>query len=212
MLFIVLAKILRKNVLIFFRGWEEPFEDSVRDSGFKSFLFRHSYAKADRFVVLGESFKRKLVALGVDPAKPIHVETTLADSSHIESFDLARKLASIESHCRFLFMSRVLREKGVYIAMDAFAECKSSLPDRKMTLVIAGSGEDLICRHLTRSIHRFGNCRLVVISRRKPAEKWARRDANTLRSIARIPVSRTASPTCVTEWWRNVDALVRMTF
>jgi glycosyltransferase involved in cell wall biosynthesis len=143
LLFIVLAKLLRKNVLIFFRGWEEPYEESIRNSGFKSFLFRHSYAKADRFVVLGESFKRKLVALGVDPAKPIHVETTVADSSHIESFDLARKLSSIESHCRFLFMSRVLREKGVYIAMDAFAECKASLPHREMTLVVAGSGEDL---------------------------------------------------------------------
>lgn len=143
MVFIVLAKILRKDVLIFFRGWEEPFEESVRTDGFKSFLFRHSYAKADRFLVLGETFKRKLIALGVDPAKPIHVETTVADSSHIESFDLSRKLASFASHCRFLFMSRVLREKGVYIALDAFAECKATLPDQEMTLVIAGSGEEL---------------------------------------------------------------------
>jgi glycosyltransferase involved in cell wall biosynthesis len=143
MVFIVSAKILRKNVLVFFRGWEERFEDLVRNDKLKSFLFRHSYAKADRFVVLGEHFKRKLIALGVDPAKPIHVETTVADSSHIESFDLSRKLASIASHCRFLFMSRVLREKGVYIAMDAFAECRAKLPDRPMTLVIAGSGEEL---------------------------------------------------------------------
>jgi glycosyltransferase involved in cell wall biosynthesis len=42
-----------------------------------------------------------------------------------------------------LFISRILREKGVYIAMDAFAECKATLPDREMTLVIAGAGEDL---------------------------------------------------------------------
>jgi glycosyltransferase involved in cell wall biosynthesis len=143
MVFIVLAKILRKNTLIFFRGWEEPFEESVRYNKIKSFLFRQTYANADRFVVLGEHFRRKLIALGVDPAKPIHIETTVADSSHIESFDLARKLASFESDCRFLFMSRVLREKGVYLAMDAFAECRAALPDRQMTLVIAGSGEEL---------------------------------------------------------------------
>lgn len=143
MVFIVLAKVLRKNVLLFFRGWEEAFEESVHKDKLKSFLFRHSYAKADRFVVLGEHFKRKLVALGVDPAKPIHVETTVADSSHIESFDLSRKLATFASHCRFLFMSRILREKGVYIALDAFAECRATIPDRPMTLVIAGSGEEL---------------------------------------------------------------------
>jgi glycosyltransferase involved in cell wall biosynthesis len=143
MVFIVLAKLLRKNVLIFFRGWEERFEESVRNSPFKSFLFRHSFAKADRFVVLGEHFSRKLVALGVDPAKPIHVETTVADSSHIERFDLSQKLASFASHCRFLFMSRVLREKGIYIALDAFAECRGALPDRQMTFVVAGAGEEL---------------------------------------------------------------------
>ena len=143
MLFIVLAKILRKNVLVFFRGWQEPFEESVRNDRFKSFVFRNSYARADRFVVLGENFRRKLIALGVSPAKPIHVETTVADSSHIDGFDLAPKLASIASDCRFLFLSRVLREKGVYIAMDAFAECRATLPDRHMTLVIAGSGEEL---------------------------------------------------------------------
>jgi glycosyltransferase involved in cell wall biosynthesis len=143
MLFIVLAKILRKNVLIFFRGWEEPFEDSVRNDKLKSFLFRHSYANADRFLVLGETFRRKLLALGVDPAKPIHVVTTVADSTHIEDFDLARKLESFASHSRFLFISRILREKGVYIAMDAFAECRATLPDRQMTLIIAGAGEEL---------------------------------------------------------------------
>ena len=143
MIFIVLAKLLRKNVLVFFRGWQEPYEESIRKDKLKSFLFRHSYAKADRFVVLGEHFKRKLIALGVDPRKPIHVETTVADSSHIDAFDLAPKLASIASECRFLFLSRVLREKGVYIAMDAFAECKATLPERRMTLVVAGAGEEL---------------------------------------------------------------------
>jgi glycosyltransferase involved in cell wall biosynthesis len=141
--FILLAKAIRKHVLVFFRGWEERYEESVRNSAFKSFLFRHSYAKADRFVVLGDTFRRKLLALGVDPRKPIHVETTVADSSHLEDFDLSRKLESFTIHPRFLFMSRVLREKGVYIALDAFAECKEAFAGRQMTLVIAGSGEEL---------------------------------------------------------------------
>jgi glycosyltransferase involved in cell wall biosynthesis len=143
MMFILLARIIRKNVLVFFRGWEESFEESIRTSRLKSLLFRHSYAKANRFVVLGGHFKSKLLALGVDPAKPIHVETTVADSSHLHRFELSRKLQSFESHPRFLFMSRVLRQKGVYIAMDAFAECRATLADKEMILVIAGSGEEL---------------------------------------------------------------------
>jgi glycosyltransferase involved in cell wall biosynthesis len=143
MAFVLLAKVLGKNVLIFFRGWEERYEESVRNNALKSFLFRHTYAKADRFVVLGDTFRRKLLALGVDPAKPIHVETTVADSSHLENFDLSRKLESFVSDSRFLFMSRVLREKGVYIALDAFAECRAALSGKQMTLVIAGSGDEL---------------------------------------------------------------------
>ena len=143
MVFVALARLLRKRVLVFFRGWDEGFENSIRVSRLKSALFGLTYAKADRFVALGDHFKRKLVALGIDSSKPFHVETTVADSTRLASFDLSKKLATAEDHVRFLFMSRVLREKGVYIAMDAFAECAEAVADKKMTLVVAGSGREL---------------------------------------------------------------------
>jgi glycosyltransferase involved in cell wall biosynthesis len=42
-----------------------------------------------------------------------------------------------------LFLSRVLREKGIYIAIDAFAACRRAAPARSMVLHIAGSGPEL---------------------------------------------------------------------
>ena len=36
-----------------------------------------------------------------------------------------------------------MREKGVYIAIDAFAACRRALPGRRMSLHIAGSGPEL---------------------------------------------------------------------
>src|SRR6185312_14877265 len=44
----------------------------------------------------------------------------------------------------FLFLSRIEKEKGIYIAISAFHEFQKKFPERKATLIVAGDGPDLL--------------------------------------------------------------------
>jgi len=141
--FVLIAKLMRKKVIVFYRGWEDEFQERIHASRILSFMFRISYSRADAFIVLGELFKRKLIELGVDAEKTFYCETTVADSSNIEQLDFQGKIETYNEVVNFLFISRILETKGVYIAIDAFEICQSTLPDRKMMLYIAGDGDEL---------------------------------------------------------------------
>jgi len=142
MVFIALARLLRKKILVFFRGWDEDFQHTIERSWLMSTLFRATYAKADRYLVLSKDFKSRLISLGVSSGKPIQVETTVADSGGLDGFDIEMKVQSATTHVKCLFISRILRDKGIFIAIDAFVECQLKV-DRKMTLYVAGEGPDL---------------------------------------------------------------------
>ena len=142
MVFIFLSRVLGKKVLVFFRGWDNEFQHTIEKSRFASALFRSTYARADRFIVLSRDFQDRLVSLGVSPSKPFHVETTVADSSGLDGFRIDDKIQSAGTHLKCLFISRILRSKGVFIAIDAFTACRAKV-DRPMTLYVAGDGPDL---------------------------------------------------------------------
>lgn len=143
MIFVFLSKILRKKVLVFFRGWDDRYENSIANIQILSFLFKNTYARADNFIILGPIFKGKLQRLGVDSSKPFHIETTVADSNYLNEFSLKEKIASIDHEVNFLFMSRVVKEKGIYIAIEAFIKCKQTIKNRPMRFYIAGDGQEL---------------------------------------------------------------------
>lgn len=143
LVFLLIARLLGKETVVFFRGWFEPYEDVIKKSKWKSFLFKISYAKANKHVVLGKIFKNKLLGLGVPPQTPFFVETTVADSSFVKELDLSKKLESFEKEINFLFLSRIEKEKGIYIAIDAFVAFQKAFPEKQSTLIIAGDGPDL---------------------------------------------------------------------
>ncbi len=143
MIFILITHLLKCNSIIFFRGWFDPYEERIKKSRFKRFLFRISYAKSSRFLVLGNIFQKKLIGLGVSPASQFFIETTVADSSYLTEFDLNDKWLSYQQKIKFIFLSRIEKEKGVFIAIDAFKIFSINNPNRKCTLTIAGDGRDL---------------------------------------------------------------------
>lgn len=142
-LFIILAKILKRQTLVFFRGWTDSFEDKIKRSRVKSFLFKMSYAKADKYIVLGQVFKLKLIALGVPEKTEFFIESTVADSSYLNELNLESKCISFNEKRKFLFLSRIEKEKGVYIAVDAFSGFLSRYPEKSSCLTIAGDGPEL---------------------------------------------------------------------
>lgn len=143
MVFIVIAKVYCKKVLLFYRGWSEAFEEKIVNSKILLYLFKSTFGRADAIIVLGDIFERKLNNMGVSPKDGIFKETTVADTRFLQGFDLEEKLASYNHHVNFLFISRILKEKGIYIAIDAFNQCQNSHTQRPMTFYIAGEGEEL---------------------------------------------------------------------
>ncbi len=143
LVFIGIARLLNRKTIVFFRGWFEPYEDVIKRSAFKSFLFRNTYAKADRYFVLGNIFKKKLLSLGVPTKSNFTLETTVADSRFLQEFTLSGKHASYDDEVQFLFLGRIEREKGIFIAIDAFKILQTRFPAQHMRLSIAGDGPGL---------------------------------------------------------------------
>ncbi len=143
LVFIVISRILKRKTIVFFRGWLEPSEYEIKKSKWKLFLFKISYAKADKYVVLGKIFKNKLIGLGVPDKTEFFIETTVADSSYLNELSLSRKHTTYKNEIRFLFLARIEKEKGIYIAIDAYKNFLKKHPERKACLIIAGEGPDL---------------------------------------------------------------------
>lgn len=142
-IFVILSLLFNKKVIIFFHGWQDDFEEKLKKKPLYTALFRKSFAKANVFIVLGEIFRNKLIDLGVNPGKKIVLETTIVDDNDIKKIDLKRKLNSFLETKVFLFLSRILEQKGIYIAIDIYKQIYTSNPDKKFKMIIAGEGPDL---------------------------------------------------------------------
>lgn len=142
-IFIIISRILQKKILIFFRGWLEEYEQTIKGNKFKSWLFKISYAKANKYIVLSRLFKEKLLELGVPENTEFFIETTVADTTYLSGFNLEKKIECYKEKLHILFLSRILREKGIYIAIDSFQQFLKKIPHKQATLTIAGDGPEL---------------------------------------------------------------------
>ena len=159
--FIIISRVLNKKTLVFFRGWKDHFEEKIKKEKIKSFLFRISYAKANKYIVLGHVFKVKLIGMGVPSETEFFIETTVADSSYLSELDLVSKYKSFKREKTFLFLSRIERDKGVYIAIDAFAEFLEKCSEKKSFLIVAGEGSELGAVKKYVSEKRFPNIKFT---------------------------------------------------
>ena len=142
-IFIIISRIFSKKIIVFFRGWEDSFEEKIKNNFLINFTFKSSYLKANRYIVLGDIFRSKLLNLGLSPTIPISIETTVADSSFLKDFNLQNKWISFDNEIKVLFISRIEKEKGIYISIDAFHSFYLKFPSIKIKLVVAGSGKEL---------------------------------------------------------------------
>ena len=156
-LFVLISKLFRKKTLVFFRGWQENYEKKIKANRFKRFLFKISYSKADKYIVLSSVFQRKLIEMGVSSQSTFFVETTVADTRYLSEFNLKKKFVTYNEKINFLFLSRILVSKGVYIAINSFREFSKKFPDKSASLIIAGDGPDLaeVKRYVT--AEKIGN-------------------------------------------------------
>ncbi len=140
MLFLLIAKIMRRKVVVFFRGWSLPFEEKITSSRIRRLVFSISYGNMDAAIVLGDLFKMKLGRLGI-PANRILVETTTAampegfQIPHLKSFIPEKR------QLRILFLARIAEGKGWKESLDFTKTLADRIPDWNVSLIMAGDGE-----------------------------------------------------------------------
>lgn len=135
---ILIAWILRRKILVFWRGWNnETCTSSVFPPGNNGWLHR-IYKLADANVVLSSRFKFALERWGF--SKPIYVETTVV-SDDISGLEITKKL-KVSKPVKLLYLSRIEIAKGVYELVDTMRILNK---DRQLyTLSIAGDGPELL--------------------------------------------------------------------
>lgn len=133
---ILIALMLRKRVLVFWRGWPNSWVTRPEFPGGNKGFISQIYRKASAHIVLATRFKEDLLRWGFNT--PIHVETTVA-SDDILAASPADPADRNPKH--LLYLSRVEVAKGVFELLDAYRILKAKDPEYSLT--IAGDGPDL---------------------------------------------------------------------
>ena len=130
-------QLVKKKVpfVVFFHGWNLDFEKKV-DVKY-SRLFLGSLGKAEKIFVLSSDFKKKLQQWGYKG--DIIIQTTTVNNNLLKDIEYNQDF-KINEELSILFLSRLLKEKGVYETIAAFRGIKKNNPG--IQLIIAGEGKE----------------------------------------------------------------------
>jgi len=129
-LLLIIAKIFKKKVIVFFRGWKLHFLNSITRSKIKSYFFNSIYGSVDKTFVLAKSFKEDLIEMGWDSEKII-VTTTAIDKKNI----VVSKSEIDSKIIKFIFLGRVSKLKGINELVEAFSLVRSQYYDLELLIV-----------------------------------------------------------------------------
>lgn len=135
----LLLRIAKKSgtkTLVFFRGINRHNIGFTEQHFFRPFF--RGYDKADGFIVLSSEFKDKMRDWGFK--QRIFEETTLVDDEYLRDFSIEKRIRRAQSHkpTRLLFLSRILREKGICETIQAVRKLREKRHD--ICLTVAGDG------------------------------------------------------------------------
>lgn len=132
-LLIIVARIFRKQIIVFFRGWKINTFSSIREHRWSRSLFKRIYLdNSSLIVVLAKSFRNDVISLGADPLRII-VTTTAVDKNNI--INLAKPNTF---PINILFMGRIQPEKGVEDLVQAIKNTYHSSHREAFNYTIAG--------------------------------------------------------------------------
>lgn len=132
-IFLKLAKrILKKKVIVFFRGWESSFFRNKETPKW----FNNAFLKSDKIIVLAKEFKDQLIEAGY--LGPIIIETTAFDNRLLAYNPIVSRPAAFFS---ILFLARIERDKGIYEALKAVKKLQNVRDN--VFLDVAGEGSEL---------------------------------------------------------------------
>ena len=158
MLLIIIAKLMSCKVIVYWHGWQNSFEEKIERSKIHKMLFAKTYCRVDICIVLGTVFKEKLLKLGYK--NKILIETLVVAYKYLKTDNLDKN-RKIGNPIRILFLSRIEKLKGIYIAIDTLILLTKK--GYNLELVIAGTGNEIkpVMEYLNdrniRNIICFGN-------------------------------------------------------
>jgi len=133
---LVVSFFSRAQILVFIHGWNVRLAEKIATQKIYQFIFKHVFGRAAGFLVLATHFKQGLVKIGINADK-IKVTTTMFDGKLFSEVEhRANKWEPT-----LLFMSRFVREKGIYELFDAFLALKKQYTDARLLMV--GDGPEL---------------------------------------------------------------------
>lgn len=113
------AKLLRKKIIVFYRGWKLNVFRNIQSNAALRKIFNWLYQKDTQQIVLASSFKNDLLALGAVPDYPIIVTTTAIDKNEIVT-----KERKTDERLNILFLGRIQNLKGVEEIIDVIIHLK----------------------------------------------------------------------------------------
>lgn len=140
-IFIIIAGIRKKKILIFYHGWHGSGERLMEYSIIRR-LYRSIFFKSHIIGVLSRRAKDRLKEWGY--RGDICLERTFIDdslASSINENDLKRRFETRKDTVNLLFMSRIEKTKGICEAIEAFHILKER--GENIRLFIAGEGSYL---------------------------------------------------------------------
>lgn len=129
--YIHLLKLTRSKLVVYIHGWQENSESMLFSKKGKFIL-----NNADAFIVLSPKFKYKLEDAGV--LKPIFLSTTKVEDNLLSEFNINSRKGELTN---FLFLSRVEKEKGIFLSLEIFCLIQKDYPN--LVFNIAGTGHAL---------------------------------------------------------------------
>jgi glycosyltransferase involved in cell wall biosynthesis len=123
------------NLVVFLHGWDPAFYFAVKRYALTRYLCVRLLRSAGGILVLANQFKEQLREIGLDHRR-IMVLTTMFDR---RLFDNVQRRRS-DTNTRLLFLSRLIKEKGVHEVLAAYLLLMQRVPD--LELVVAGDGPE----------------------------------------------------------------------
>lgn len=111
---VLISKLFRKKVVVFYRGWRDRFVLKLRDKPQIRFLFRFVFQRADASIFLATKFWDDLDALSIK-LKNVYVTRTFFLKTRLENLEIIKK----QDLPKFVFISRISKKKGTVEILKA---------------------------------------------------------------------------------------------
>lgn len=113
-LYFLIAKLFRKKVIVFFRGWSKAFEKKIyKKSGIFKYVLK-ILSKSNAVLILAFKFKEVLVHFGFSPNQ-IHVTRTMFVKTNIVDSNNKSEIKPL----KYIFIARVSFQKGIIDIIEA---------------------------------------------------------------------------------------------